>query len=409
MLKDAVDRWTVADASELYEVPRWGKGYFSVGANGHILVHPNKDPALAIDMKDLVERLQMRGLDLPILLRFNGILKDRLKEINDAFAGAIKEHDYKGRYVCVYPIKVNQQRHVVEQVITYGKVYGFGLEAGSKPEMLAVVAMTDADTPIICNGFKDAEFIEMAMLAQKMGRKVIPVVEKYTELALILKYAEKVGVRPQIGMRIKLAARGSGRWQSSGGPRSKFGLTVGEILHAVDELKSRDMLDCFKLLHFHLGSQITNIRHVKAAMTESARAYADLVKRGAGLEYLDIGGGLGADYDGSQTNFESSVNYTLQEYAADVIHHVQAVCEEANVPHPSIISESGRAVAAYHAALIFNVLGVAGQGNGEESLLEVPAEYEQPQHDLADTYKNVNARNVLESFHDAQQAMDVTM
>jgi arginine decarboxylase len=409
MLKDAVDRWTVTDASEMYEVPRWGKGYFSVNEKGHIAVHPNKDPALSIDMKELVERLQMRGLDLPILLRFNGILKDRLREINDAFAQAIKDHDYKGRYICVFPIKVNQQRHVVEQVITYGKTYGFGLEAGSKPEMLAVVAMTDAETPIICNGFKDAEFIEMAMLAQKMGRKVIPVVEKYTELALILKYAEKVGVRPQIGMRIKLAARGSGRWQSSGGWRSKFGLTVSEILHAVEELKSRDMLDCFKLLHFHLGSQITNIRHVKTAVTESARAYADLVKRGCGLEFLDIGGGLGVDYDGSQTNFESSVNYSLTEYAADVVHHVQAVCEEAQVAHPTIISESGRAIAAYHACLVFGTLGVAGQGNGDENLLDIPPDSEQPLFDLVDTFKGVTARNVLESLHDAQQAMDVAM
>ncbi len=409
MLKDAVDRWTITDAAEMYDVPRWGKGYFSVNAQGHMQVHPTKDPALAIDMKDLVERLQMRGLDLPILLRFNGILKDRLREIHDCFAQAIREHDYKGKYACVYPIKVNQQRHVVEQVVQYGKAYGFGLEAGSKPELLAVVAMTDADTPIICNGFKDAEFIEMAMLAQKIGRRVIPVVEKYTELGLILKYAEKVGVRPQIGMRIKLAARGSGRWQSSGGWRSKFGLTVSEILHAVDELKSRDMLDCFKLLHFHLGSQITNIRHVKGAMTEAARAYADLVKRGAGLEYLDVGGGLGVDYDGSQTNFESSVNYTLQEYANDIVHHLQSVCDEAGVAHPNIISESGRAIAAYHAALVFGTLGVAGQGNGDENLLDIPPDSEQPLHDLVDTFKNVTARNVLESYHDAQQAMDVTM
>jgi arginine decarboxylase len=409
MLKDAVDRWTITDASELYDVPRWGKGYFSVSGKGHLQVHPTKDPNLAIDMKELIDRLQMRGLDLPILLRFNGILKDRLREINDVFAQAIKDHDYKGKYICVYPIKVNQQRHVVEQIVSYGKVYGFGLEAGSKPEMLATVAMTDADTPIICNGFKDSEFIEMAMLAQKMGRKVIPVVEKYTELGLILKYAEKVGVRPQIGMRIKLAARGSGRWQSSGGWRSKFGLTVSEILHAVEELKSRNMLDCFKLLHFHLGSQITNIRHVKTAVTEAARAYADLAKRGAGLEYLDIGGGLGVDYDGSQTNFESSVNYSLQEYAADVMHHVQAVCEEASVAHPTIISESGRAVAAYHSCLVFGTLGVSGQGNGDENLLDIPPESEQPLHDLVDTYKGVTARNVLESYHDAQQAMDVGM
>ena len=409
MLKDAVDRWTISDASELYDVPRWGKGYFSISSQGHLLVHPAKDRSLAIDMKDLIERLQLRGLDLPILLRFNGILKDRLREIHDVFAQAIREHDYKGKYACVYPIKVNQQRHVVEQVVQYGKQYGFGLEAGSKPELLAVVAMTDADTPIICNGFKDAEFIEMAMLAQKIGRRVIPVVEKYTELGLILKYAEKVGVRPQIGMRIKLAARGSGRWQSSGGWRSKFGLTVSEILHAVEELKSRDMLDCFKLLHFHLGSQITNIRHVKGAMTEAARAYADLMKRGAGLEYLDVGGGLGVDYDGSQTNFESSVNYTLQEYANDIVHHLQSVCDEAGVPHPHIISESGRAIAAYHAALVFGTLGVAGQGNGDESLLDIPPDSEQPLHDLVDTFKNVTARNVLESYHDAQQAMDVTM
>lgn len=409
MLKDAVDRWTITDASELYDVPRWGKGYFSVNKSGHLVVHPTKDPNLSINMKELIDRLQMRGLDLPILLRFNGILKDRLREINDVFAQAIKDHDYKGKYICVYPIKVNQQRHVVEQIVSYGKAYGFGLEAGSKPEMLATVAMTDADTPIICNGFKDSEFIEMAMLAQKMGRKVIPVVEKYTELGLILKYAEKVGVRPQIGMRIKLAARGSGRWQSSGGWRSKFGLTVGEILHAVEELKSRNMLDCFKLLHFHLGSQITNIRHVKTAVTEAARAYADLAKRGAGLEYLDIGGGLGVDYDGSQTNFESSVNYSLNEYAADVMHHVQAVCEEAAVAHPTIISESGRAVAAYHSCLVFGTLGVSGQGNGDENLLDIPPDSEQPLHDLVDTYKNVTARNVLESYHDSQQAMDVAM
>src|SRR5262245_31464383 len=364
MLKDSTDRWTTSDASDLYEVTRWGKGYFSVSPSGHLLVHPQKDPNRSIDMKELVERLQLRGLDRPILVRFNGILQNRLREIHDAFAQAIREHDYKGKYACVYPIKVNQQRHVVEKVLEYSRPYGFGLEAGSKPELLAVVAMTEVDTPIICNGFKDAEFIEMALLAQKIGRKVIPVVEKYTELAMILRYAEKVGVRPQIGMRIKLATRGSGRWQGSGGFRSKFGLTVSEILAGLEELKQRGMADCFKLIHFHLGSQITNIRHVKGALVEAARAYADLVRRGAGLEYIDVGGGLGVDYDGSQTNFESSVNYTLQEYANDVVYHLQAICDEVGVPHPSIISESGRAIVAYHSALVFGVLGVSEQGNG---------------------------------------------
>lgn len=419
MLKEAVDRWTTADASELYEVPSWGKGYFSVGSNGNLLVHPTKDPNRFIDMKELVERLQARGLDLPVLVRFNGILKNRLQEIADAFAQAMKDHEFKGNYSCVYPIKVNQQRQVVEKVLEYSRPLGFGLEAGSKPELLAVVAMTDAETPIICNGFKDAEFIEMALLAQKIGRKVIPVVEKYTELELILKYAEKIGVRPQIGMRIKLAARGSGRWQSSGGYRSKFGLTVSEILHALEELRNRGMADCFKLLHFHLGSQITNIRHVKGAMVEAARAYADLAKRGAGLEFLDVGGGLGVDYDGSQTNFESSVNYTLQEYANDVIYHVMTICDEVGVPHPHVISESGRAVVAYHSALVFGVLGVSTQGNGLASLEnpetvsgateDADDDEPQPLTDLRDTHRNLSVRNVLESFHDAQQSLDTIM
>lgn len=408
MLKEAVEMWSTTDASELYEVPRWGKGYFSVGNNGNLLVHPTKDPSQAIDVKELIDRLQLRGIDLPILLRFNGILKDRQREIHDAFAQSIKDYGYKGNYTCVYPIKVNQQRHVVEEIVEYGRIYGFGLEAGSKPELLAVVAMTDASTPIICNGFKDAEFIEMALMAQKLGRKVIPVVEKYTELNLILRYAEKIGVRPQIGMRVKLAARGSGRWQSSGGYRSKFGLTVSEILHGLDELNQRGMADCFKLLHFHLGSQITNIRHIKGALIEAARTYADLVKRGGGLEYLDVGGGLGVDYDGSQTNFESSVNYTLQEYANDVVYHIQSTCDDAGVAHPNIISESGRAVVAYHSALIFGVLGVSGQGNGETPDT-LPEDAEQPLRDLFDTYKNITVRNVLEAYHDAQQALDMVI
>ncbi|HVJ85156.1 MAG TPA: biosynthetic arginine decarboxylase [Caulifigura sp.] len=403
---EELKRWTTTDASELYEVAGWGQGYFSVGENGNLWVHPSRN-GHKLDLKALIDRLQLRGLDLPILVRFNGILKDRLKTLHDVFAQAIKDHDYKGKYACVYPIKVNQQREVVEKVVEYGKQFGFGLEAGSKPELIAVLAMTEPDMPVICNGFKDAEFIELAMLGQKLGRTVIPVVEKYTELDLVLKYAERVGVRPQIGFRVKLASKGSGRWQASGGYRSKFGLTVAEILKALNELQARGMADCFKLLHFHLGSQITNIRQVKAAINEAIRVYVDLHKRGAGLEYLDVGGGLGVDYDGSQTNFESSMNYSLQEYASDIVYQVQTTCDENSVPHPNLISESGRAIAAYHAALIFGTLGVAEQGDDDEIPKQIPNEYEQPLHDLMLTYNEVTARNILEAYHDAQQALDM--
>src|SRR6186997_1270453 len=400
--------WSATEAAELYDVPRWGQGYFSVNEQGHLQIHPTKEPARSVDLKRLVDRLQLRGLAVPILIRFTDILKHRLGEIHGAFQNAINQNQYQGKYVCVYPIKVNQQRQVVEEVLNFGAQYGFGLEAGSKPELLAVSAMANNDTPIICNGFKDFEFIEMAMLAQKIGRHIIPVVEKYTELELILDYAEKVGVRPQIGMRVKLAARGGGRWQSSGGYRSKFGLTVGEILRGLDELKARGMEDCFQLLHFHLGSQIPNIRIVKGALNEAARVYVELVKAGAGLKYMDVGGGLGVDYDGSQTNFESSVNYTLQEYANDVVYHLQTVCDEAKVPHPTIISESGRAIVAQHSVLVFNVLGVSGFGD-ETMPKTTDAEMEQPLIDLIETYGSLTSRNALESYHDAQQALDMAM
>lgn len=398
-------RWSVADAAELYEVASWGKGYFSVNQAGHVCVHPEKDPRRAIDLKHLLDRLIVRGIQTPVLLRFGGILKHRLRDLKEAFSQAIADHDYRGRYHLVYPIKVNQQRQVVEEILRYGSTYNFGLEAGSKPELLAVIALADNDTPIVCNGFKDARFIETAMLAQKMGRNIFLVVEKFTDLELILHFAKEVGVRPNIGVRVKLAATGSGRWQSSGGYRSKFGLTVSEILRALQLLKEHEMADCFKLLHFHLGSQITNIRHIKAALTEGARVYADLYRQGAGLEYLDVGGGLGVDYDGSQTTFESSVNYTLQEYANDVVYHVQTVCDDTDVPHPTIFSESGRAVVSYNSVLIFNVLGVADRG--ENGLPEAIAEdAEQPLHDLRQTYDSLNVRNLLESFHDAQEAME---
>jgi arginine decarboxylase len=392
------------DAGELYDVASWGKGYFSVGSNGHLWVHPTKDATRGIDLRELVEKLELRGISLPILVRFAEILKHRLGEMHQAFANSIGEHGYKGTYCCVYPIKVNQQRQVVEEVFKFGRPYHFGLEAGSKPELLAVLAVADNETPIICNGFKDDEYIEMVMLAKKIGRQIIPVVEKYSELDLIVKHSRRVGVDPTIGLRVKLAARGSGRWKSSGGYRSKFGLTVSEALQALDLLKAEGLEGSLELLHFHLGSQITNIRQIKAAVIEAARIYVELKRAGAGLKYLDVGGGLGIDYDGSQTDFESSVNYTLQEYANDVVYHIQNVCDEAEVPHPIIVSESGRAIAAYHSVLVFNVMGVTGFG--DDSFEPVPQDAEQPLVDLQETYKSLSSKNLLESFHDAQTALD---
>jgi len=407
---DELNRWTAQESSELYEVAGWGKGYFSVDPNGHLRVHPTKDPGRSIDLKSLIDTLGARGIVPPILLRFGEILKHRLGEMDQVFRTAMGESGYKGKYCCVYPIKVNQQRKVVEEIVQWGRPYGFGLEAGSKPELLAVMAIASNETPIICNGFKDDEFIEMTMLAAKVGRKIIPVVEKYTELGLVLNYAKKCDVRPAIGIRVKLATRGSGRWRSSGGYRSKFGLTVNEALKALEELKQLDMGDCLQLLHFHLGSQITNIRQIKAALNEAARIFCELHKNGAGLKFLDVGGGLGIDYDGSQTNFESSVNYTLQEYANDVVYHIQSVCDDTGVPHPTIISESGRAVVAYHSALVFNVVGISGlKEETENGAIELPADAEQPLKDLQSTHKEVNSRNAAESFHDAQQALDMAL
>ncbi len=404
-VREPAERWTIADSSEMYDVASWGKGYFSVGQNGHLYVHPDKDPARAIDFKELVDTLVLRGISLPILIRFAEILRHRLSEIHSAFQAAIAEHGYKGGYCCVYPIKVNQQRQVVEEVVRFGRPFKFGLEAGSKPELLAVLAIANNDTPIICNGFKDDEYIEMVMLATKIGRQITTVVEKYTELDLVAQHAQRVGVRPRIGLRLKLASRGSGRWKSSGGYRSKFGLTVSESVRALDQLKALGMADCLELLHFHLGSQITNIRHIKAAVIEAARIYTELARAGAGLKYLDVGGGLGIDYDGSQTDFESSVNYTLQEYANDIVYHVQSVCDEANVAHPVIVSESGRAVVAYHSMLVFDVLGVSDLGE-QDPPPEVPQDAEQPLIDLQETYRSLSKRNLLESFHDSQQALD---
>lgn len=406
---DMMERWTIQDAYETYGVRAWGKGYFSINDRGHVVVHPDKDPAKKIDLKDLIDRLIARGVQPPILLRFTDILRHRIGEMHQVFQAAMQENGYAGGYCCVYPIKVNQQRQVVEEILDFGKKYGFGIEAGSKPELLACLALTDPDTtPIICNGFKDDEFIKMAMLARKIGKPIIPVVEKYTELLSIVKHAKALGVKPAIGVRAKLASRGAGRWKLSAGYRSKFGLTITEILEAVEFLKAEGMADCLQLLHYHLGSQITNIRNIKAAINEAARVYAELHKLGAGMKYLDIGGGLGIDYDGSQTDFESSVNYTLQEYASDVVFRIKGICDEAGAPHPIIITESGRGMVAYHSVLVFDVLGTS-RLDGFQAPRELDPEAPGPIKELFSIHNDLSKKNLIESFHDAQHAIDETL
>ncbi|HVS63551.1 MAG TPA: biosynthetic arginine decarboxylase [Thermoanaerobaculia bacterium] len=404
----ATPGWTVEKSSDLYEIENWGKGYFSIGENGSVLVHPRRSPDRAVDLERLVSDLSLRGIAVPVLVRFGDILRDRIEAIHQAFDLAIEQTGYQGGYRSVYPIKVNQQRHVVEEIQRWGKPFGDGLEAGSKPELLAVLAIADNDTPIICNGFKDDEYIETVLLAQKVGRQITPVVEKFSELALILNYARQLDLRPSIGLRVKLATRGSGRWKDSAGYRSKFGLTVTESLAALERLHAEGMADCLRLLHFHLGSQITNIRQIKEATREAAQVYCELSRLGAGLRILDVGGGLGVDYDGSQTNFESSINYTLQEYANDIVHHVHAVCEEAGVGHPDLITECGRALTAYHSVLIFDVLGVSGYGDAPIPE-KIPEDAEQPLVDLFDSYRELSAKNLIEAYHDIQAALDESL
>ncbi len=402
--------WTTSDASKLYRVDQWGEGYFSVNDNGCLSVQPHKTASPAIDLKKLVDELKERDLQPPLLIRFSDILRHRVGDLNAAFQNAIREHDYESDYHCVYPIKVNQQRHVVEEVIEFGRPYGFGVEVGSKPELLAVMAMVKDDTtPIICNGFKDASFIEAVILAAKIGKNIIPVVEKFSELELITRFAKLHNVRPSIGVRAKLAARGAGRWEQSGGIHSKFGLFVSEVIDALEFLKQHEMTDCLKLLHFHLGSQISDIRSIKSAVIELSRIYAELRNAGAGLEYVDVGGGLGVDYDGSNTNTVSSINYTLQEYANNIVFHIKETCDDAGVPHPTIISESGRALVAHHSVLVVEVIGWSGFGRVSvpQSLSDADrADMPLPVVTLFDAYADLTTENYTEYFHDAQLARD---
>ena len=405
--------WRVDDSLELYHVDAWGKGYFGINDAGHVVVRPDTTERNEIDLYEVVEGLQARDLTTPVVVRFSDILAHRLRRLHEAFAQAITENDYRNRYAAVYPIKVNQQRLVVEEVYRYGKEFGFGLEVGSKPELLAVMAMTEnaPERLIICNGFKDDSYIEAVTLATKLGRTIIPVVENFEELGLILKHASGYQVRPRIGVRVKLFSEGSGRWSASAGEKSKFGLFITEILELFNVLKAHDMLDCLQLVHCHPGSQLQDIRRIKDAINELAHVYAELKLMGAGLQYIDIGGGLGVDYDGSGTNFASSMNYTLNEYASDVVYRIASVCNARDIPHPMIVSESGRAVAAYHSVLIFDALGssaldkfrVTGDRAEDYGGAE---ELPQPVQDLFEAYRAVSERRLVECYHDALTARE---
>ncbi len=412
--KPAADsRWSIEDSRELYSVDDWGNGYFGINAAGNVVVRPDQNPEREIDLLEIVRGLEARDLNTPVVLRFSGILHDRLRRLHGAFASAIVENDFRGDYTSVFPIKVNQQRLVVEEIYAHGREFGFGLEVGSKPELLAVMAMTEGESQrmIICNGFKDDSYIEAVILATKLGRKIIPVVENFNELALILRHARKYDVRPRIGVRVKLASEGTGRWRESSGEKSKFGLFVSEILQLFRVLREHGMESCLELVHCHPGSQLQDIRRVKDAVNELAHVYAELKLMGAGLRYIDIGGGLGVDYDGSRTNYSSSMNYTLQEYASSVVYRITSVCDSRGIEHPTIVSESGRAVAAHHSLLVFNTLGSTRLDKfevsaAEEQQIQLGEDTVQPLHDLLDAYHTVSERRLVECYHDALQARE---
>ena len=405
--------WTLESADELYRISAWGHGYFGINEAGHVTVHPRQGEGPAVDLMDVVTGVEARGLGTPMILRFSDILEHRLGEIHRAFDKAIAENDYRGRYIAVFPIKVNQQRHVVEEIYRFGEPYGFGLEVGSKPELLAALGIVRDDRPILCNGFKDDEYIKSAILARKMGRDVLPIVESAQELELIAKHAEAIDVEPRFGIRVKLASSGAGRWSQSAGTRSKFGLTVSEILDAMDLLEAKGMKHCLKLLHCHMGSQIHDIKKIKDGINELAFVYTELVRMGAGLEMLDVGGGLGVDYDGSRTNFESSMNYTLEEYASDVVYRIMNACDNEGVAHPTIVTECGRAMVAYHSVLIFSAMGSGGVRHAkpipEDLEKRLDDDVPQPVFDLLDAYRSAKNGRLVEVYHDAMHAQEEAM
>lgn len=400
-------KWRIDDSREIYNVNGWGIGYFGINSAGHATVSPLKEKGPTIDLVEVMQELNLRDLSCPVLLRFPDILDNRIEQISSCFEKAAKEYQYQGQYFNVYPIKVNQQRPVLEELVQHGKKFNIGLEAGSKPELHAVLAIMDnPESLIICNGYKDEDFIELALLAQKMGKRIYLVVEKLNELQLIANISRRLGIRPNIGIRIKLASNGSGKWEDSGGYQSKFGLNSADLLDAIDLIERESLTDCVKLIHFHLGSQITNIRKIKAGLREVAQFYIQLQKRGFQVSFVDIGGGLGVDYDGTRSSNASSVNYTIQEYANDVIYTIVEAANKNNLPHPNIIAESGRALTAHHSVLVFNVLETAGQAFWNENVNSIQEGDPEILRDLHGIYSNISTSNMLECWHDAIQMQE---
>ncbi len=396
-------KWRIEDSAELYNVPGWGLDYFSINDKGHVQVTPTPGCA-PVDIREVLDELQLRDIAAPVLLRFPDILDSRIKKISNCFRHAAEEYGYKGTNHIVYPIKVNQMRQVVEEIVSHGSKYNVGLEAGSKPELHAVLAVnTHASSMIICNGYKDQEYVELALLAQKMGRKVFLVVEKLNELKLIAGVARQLNVSPNLGIRIKLSSAGSGKWEESGGDVSKFGLNSSELLEALDFLRKNDLVDCLKLIHFHIGSQITKIRRIKNALREATQFYVQLSQMGFRLDFVDIGGGLGVDYDGTRSSMgENSMNYSIQEYANDSVSQLVDVCEKNNLPQPNIVTESGRSLTAHHSVLIINVLETTHLPiwNDNETIDENDHELTK---ELYDIWDKINPTRLFEDWHDAIQ------
>src|SRR4051795_4405461 len=395
------ENWDIQQARNLYNVHRWGAKYFDINDAGRVVAKPLRDAGAVVDLTDVIDEAKARGLKFPVLIRFQDILRHRVQSINMAFRNAITEFNYQGRYRGVFPIKVNQLREVVEEILDAGKPFDFGLEVGSKPELFAGLALqSQIGSLIVCNGYKDANFIRMALLGTKLGKKVIMVVEKLEELRQIITVSRQLGVEPLIGFRARLLSKGGGKWAESGGENAKFGLSTAELLVATGMLKAENLGHCFKLLHFHIGSQVPDILIVKRAVQEAARFYAKLHKMGFQIEFLDVGGGLGVDYDGSRSAFDSSTNYTLQEYANDIVYYIADVCNTEKVPHPDIISESGRAVVAHHSVLIVEVFGAIEKIRAVEYF-----QYGENEHalvrELLDIKKNLPKLNKLEAYHDA--------